>query len=333
MKCTGDWQSKLDRHDFTGLFLGYTSTNQNIRYLDLTSGLTKTCHHATFDEAWYLQDARPPVAQLLYQLGLKDNSSFTTRPPDRPFRVAHYPPLPSSTSALPNTAPAHMHHLPLHLSLEPHTPGAALHAITWSLHSGTCIAPTKTDTTMSLLYGVSVADVAQVYLSLTPYNDAFEEKIDLQKFDFTRHRAAGMTFLPQDNRLILTSIVPSTLGARIPHWRTRLRGAWLLSVNGTPVQTLADVHQAFHGLSLSQSASCILLFAHPKIPHGILNKGLPLLCCDQISQLSINQLSNHWTSKSDSTPNLPRAPTWDIVTDGDVRNVVMKVMKLTRGKP
>ena len=51
VKRTGDCRSKLDKHDFSGLFLGYTSTDQNIRYLDLNSGITKTCHHATFDEA------------------------------------------------------------------------------------------------------------------------------------------------------------------------------------------------------------------------------------------------------------------------------------------
>jgi hypothetical protein len=93
VKQTGDRRSKLDKHNFTGLFLGYTSTDQNIHYLDLTSGNTKTCHHATFDEAWYLQDVRPPAAQLLYQLGLKDDSSFTTCPPDGPVNVAHYPPI------------------------------------------------------------------------------------------------------------------------------------------------------------------------------------------------------------------------------------------------
>jgi hypothetical protein len=62
----GDRRSKLDKHNFTGLFLGYTSTDQNIGYLDLNSRNTKTHHHATFDEAWYLQDIRPPAAQLLY---------------------------------------------------------------------------------------------------------------------------------------------------------------------------------------------------------------------------------------------------------------------------
>jgi hypothetical protein len=51
VKQTGDRRSKLDKHDLTGLFLRYTSTDQNIHYLDFTSDNTKTCHHATFDEA------------------------------------------------------------------------------------------------------------------------------------------------------------------------------------------------------------------------------------------------------------------------------------------
>ena len=40
-------------------------------YLDTTSGIVKTCHHAVFDEAWYLQPTRPPAAQLLYDLGIE----------------------------------------------------------------------------------------------------------------------------------------------------------------------------------------------------------------------------------------------------------------------
>ena len=71
VKRTGDRRAKLDRHDFSGIFLGYTSTDQNIVYLDLNSGLVKRSHHATFDEAWYLQPSRPPAAQLLYDLGLE----------------------------------------------------------------------------------------------------------------------------------------------------------------------------------------------------------------------------------------------------------------------
>ncbi len=65
VKQLGDHWSKLDWHDFTGIFLGYTASDHNIRYLDLESRLVKDSHHAVFDEAWYMQPHRPPAAQLL----------------------------------------------------------------------------------------------------------------------------------------------------------------------------------------------------------------------------------------------------------------------------
>ena len=85
VKRSGDRRAKLDRHDFTGIFLGYTATDQNIVYLDLDSGIVKQSHHATFDEAWYLQPARPPAAQLLYDIGLEaddDEISLSDTEPD-----------------------------------------------------------------------------------------------------------------------------------------------------------------------------------------------------------------------------------------------------------
>jgi hypothetical protein len=71
VKRSGDRRAKLDRHDFQGIFLGFTATDQNIVYLDLDTEIVKQSHHATFDEAWYLQPSRPPAAQLLYDLGLE----------------------------------------------------------------------------------------------------------------------------------------------------------------------------------------------------------------------------------------------------------------------
>ncbi len=66
VKISGIRRGKLDRHDFKGIFLGYTATDQNIVYLDLDTGVVKRSHHAQFDEVWYLQQTQPPVAQLLY---------------------------------------------------------------------------------------------------------------------------------------------------------------------------------------------------------------------------------------------------------------------------
>ena len=70
VKHSGSRRSKLDRHDFKGIFLGYSAMDHNIIYLDLDSGVVKRSHHAKFDEAWYLQQSCPPAAQLLYSLGV-----------------------------------------------------------------------------------------------------------------------------------------------------------------------------------------------------------------------------------------------------------------------
>ncbi len=93
VKQSEDRRSKLDRHDFTGIFLGYTASDHNIRYLDMESGLVKSSHHAVFDEAWYMQPHRPPAAQLLYDLGLEAEDCMVSEiGPADTFTNALYPP-------------------------------------------------------------------------------------------------------------------------------------------------------------------------------------------------------------------------------------------------
>jgi hypothetical protein len=76
IKRSGNRRSKLDKHDFKGIFLGYTATDHNIVYLDLDSGVVKRSHHAQFNEAWYLQETHPPASQLLYNLGVEPDGSL-----------------------------------------------------------------------------------------------------------------------------------------------------------------------------------------------------------------------------------------------------------------
>ena len=94
MKRTGHWPSKLVRHDFTGIFIGYSASDHNITYIDLNSGLVKSSHHAQFDEAWYLQESRPPAAQLLYNLGVEvDNNPMSDSGPPTDYDPVPFPPL------------------------------------------------------------------------------------------------------------------------------------------------------------------------------------------------------------------------------------------------
>jgi hypothetical protein len=90
-----------------GFSLGYTATDQNVIYLDTTTGIVKSCHLTVFDEAWYLQPTRPPAAQLLYNLGLEAKQDFVSisgpvlQPPVSlisPVMVA-WPPFADATSA------------------------------------------------------------------------------------------------------------------------------------------------------------------------------------------------------------------------------------------
>eukprot|EP00985_Skeletonema_marinoi_P014208 scaffold7170_cov177-Skeletonema_marinoi.AAC.1 len=91
VKRTGHRQTKLDKHHFDGLFIGYSRSDENIRYIDLSSGRVKLCHHAYFDECWYLQDSRPPAAQLLYDLGVGFDQPEAPPPAQpRPGRSARW---------------------------------------------------------------------------------------------------------------------------------------------------------------------------------------------------------------------------------------------------
>jgi hypothetical protein len=96
----GDRWAKLDHHHFDGIFIGFTATNQNIHYINVTSGVVKRSHHAVFDKAWYLQPSRPPTAQLLYTLGLEDNAPVCDAPTDTEIEL--YPPTPCLTSKGPD---------------------------------------------------------------------------------------------------------------------------------------------------------------------------------------------------------------------------------------
>ncbi len=73
---SGSQPAKLDQNSFSGIFLGYTATDNNILYLDLEPGVVKQSHHTQFNEAWYLQSSCPLAAQLLYDLGVEPDEVY-----------------------------------------------------------------------------------------------------------------------------------------------------------------------------------------------------------------------------------------------------------------
>jgi hypothetical protein len=228
VKCSGDRSGKLDHNNFTGIFLGFTATDHNIYYLDLESGLVKCSHHTHFDEAWYLQPSHLPAAQLLYDLGLEvdpedDPKDLTTtspvlwpplptcNPPSGKFLV----PLPCTLALL----------LPLRETLAAHHPltatAAQTHAFDKFPHGAAMAAQIRSASPSDIVteYLIGKQDMATIYMSPDPYYKAFEEVIDLCKFDLYNHRTASLCLAHSDKRLFLGGMAPGTPGAKILCWR------------------------------------------------------------------------------------------------------------------
>ncbi len=298
VKRTGDRCSKLDRHNFRGICLGYASTDQNILYLDLDTGLVKRSHHAQFDKAWYLQPTCPPAAQLLYDLGLEadDDSHITVGTTDSAddnhirLLLVPLPPLPPHKwSELTWCVPPLSCITPLSLwETELPWPIVAAAAQVRTLPNAT----PQTASDMVSDYNITRNDMAMIYMSPDPYFEAFEEVINMARFYLSKHRTAGLCLAHVNGRLHLGGMAPSTPAAKIPRWRSRIKGAWHIKIGDRPVTTLDEAHDTFQQLSSNGITTVPLLFSHPEIRQDILHDGLPILSSAPFTQHVYDQL-NH----------------------------------------
>jgi hypothetical protein len=201
VKRTGDQCRKLDQHDFTGIFIGYTASAQNIVYIDLDSGLVKRSHHAQFNEAWYLQPHWPPAAQLLYDLGLEDNDEATLPFPMDTNNIiipAPWPPISPSIILKDKWSPPPISHVTL-LPLRELSVPRPLTAAAAMTHATDTTLSTRGVTLMAawiknvnpldivLEFMIGKHNMATVYMSPDPYFEAFEETIELPRFDLATH--------------------------------------------------------------------------------------------------------------------------------------------------
>jgi hypothetical protein len=343
VKAPGQRHCKLDCHDYTGIFLGYTATDQNIRYIDTTTGIVKTSHHATFNEAWYLQPTRPPAAQLLYNLGLEaDNTPTIPEQPPAPTTTAPWPPMAPPTALDKQWSTTHQHRsLPLLLRVTASPLVLPTAAKTTTPLSHQAYTTNKNLNNKQLAaelvtqYLINGKDLATIYMSPEPYHQAFEEELNLCRFDLSRHKTAGLSFIEHNNRLILATMSPHTPGNRLPRWRTHLRGAWLIKIDDTPIHNIGDAQRMFQQLSDNNATTCVLLFSHPEITCNISNKGLAIMSPTNFTQLTHDQLNNRTNLLQQRTTSPPLPSTdrpYQIVTSGDVLNYSNKAMKLTRGR-
>jgi hypothetical protein len=286
VKRTGKRQSKLDRHDFTVIFIGYTATDENIRYVDVNCRIIKTTHHAIFDEAWYHQPRRPPFAQMLYDVGLEYVPDNIPAPPVGPPPKAIYPisikppPLPKEACFTP---------LPLRITspidVYLHAAAARTRVINdhLDLHLSPPTAKHSLDHEMLVKHDITQNDMMMIYLSPHPFRNSFEEEIRLRFFDLNKFPTAGLVCREHNGRLYLQDILPSTSAAKIRAWRPRIRGAWIIKVEDEEVSTVQDVQRIMKTLSNNKSPRCTLLLAHSDIKDGLVESGIPQINSDQLN--------------------------------------------------
>jgi hypothetical protein len=324
----------LDRHGFTGIFIGYTATDNNITYINLDSRLVKTSHHAQFDEACYLQDSCPPAAQLLYNLGLEaeDDAPLVAQP-----GVAPYPPLFSKDAPIASwKVPPRCWHLPLPLQCMPlPCPIAARAARVLTAPSSPpacCHRASIVASAIANEFHIGQEAMDMIYMSPDPFHDSFDKLLDIRHLDLSHHPTAGLSLLEKNGRVFLEHIQPGSPGAKIPRWRTCICGAWLIKIGPHIIHLIPDAHTAFSTIQASGSTHTSLLFAHPEIHPDLSRRGLPMVSSSpNFMQQVHNQLNNQWEF-STVFEHLCRHPSYQVVDNGGVLNTVTRVMKLTRGK-
>jgi hypothetical protein len=143
------------------------------------------------------------------------------------------------------------------------------------------------------IFNISRKDMVMIYLSPDPYYDAFEQPLDLCKFDIATHVTAGLSLLESGGCLHLATMSPSTPAAKMKNWRTLVKGAWLIKIGDANVSTITEAKSAFQSIHDSGSTSTTLLFAHPEVRPNLSHDGLPIISSAPFSQATHDQLNNH----------------------------------------
>jgi hypothetical protein len=162
-------------------------------YLDLTSEIVKSCHHAIIDEAWYLQPRCPPEVQLLYDHGLKADTDYVSihgplnPTPKGTVECTTVPWPPSSPLSRPSTkldnylvTPALALYAPLPLQITD-SPNLVTAKAAQAKTENKLLSRTELAAEIVTHYLIGPRDMEMIYMSADPYGRSFEESLDLQK--------------------------------------------------------------------------------------------------------------------------------------------------------
>ena len=215
---------------------------------------------------------------------------------------------------------------------------AAAKTSTGVLHSDmTLDGPTPTtkrlplDQEIMAQHDITSKDMAMVFLSPSPFHNSFEEVIPLRYFDPDKHPTAGMVCTEHNGRIYLSNIDASTPAAKIRAWRSRIRGAWIIQINGTTITSITDVRRALLECARNKATTCTILMAHSAIRDGLVETGIPQINADQLNhRYSFDRIDVMSQEEFDAWfASLPKH-LYEVVVSGGVHNLTWDCNKLTR---
>ncbi len=181
-------------------------------------------------------------------------------------------------------------------------------------------------------FEISKTNMAMIYMSPNPYFTAFEQLLDLRKFDLDKHPTAGLSLHEHAGRLHLATTSPGIPAVKIKDWHSCVKGAWLVQIGDTPITTVTSTKDAFTTARLTNALLVTLLFAQPKIFPNLAHNGIPIVSSAPFTQLHHNQMNNHWEFSTVADHLRSFWSSLPPIESGGVYNVVTKVMTRTHGR-
>jgi hypothetical protein len=123
-------------------------------------------------------------------------------------------------------------------------------------------------------------DGITVTFSTDPFGPSFPETIPVSGI----HPSLGLEIQHDMDRqrCQLVAMTPGTPSHRLPQWKSRLRHAFLLSVDTSTVHTILDVHNAIALARQAAQTSIVIVFTKDEAKNILSAVGLPQLYFDQL---------------------------------------------------
>eukprot|EP00934_Nitzschia_sp_Nitz4_P003732 Nitzschia sp. Nitz4//scaffold38_size140716//78423//80572//NITZ4_003148-RA/size140716-snap-gene-0.165-mRNA-1//-1//CDS//3329550081//3722//frame0 len=306
---TGKRPTTLDPHAYHGIFLGYTTTTNNLRYWDTKSQQEKITRHTAKDELHFGNDPahRPPAQQhLIAQL----------------LGTAHH--HHRTDTLLDDNEQEDLHHDGMEDVWDS------------SINSGGTSAQDNKEQQSppnrqpSAATSTSFPPLDLLEFDVYPFGPSILERLPV----LGNHPTLGLEIAQHPhyrNTVQVTGCKPGSIAAKyIRRYKSRIKGAILLFVDDQPIHQVTHMEQYIVKLRKHHSHHICCIFAQP---HWIAmtGEGIPILHLDQMNVITYHLRSMAHQPVPEWPTDQPRPKmdnTWLNATD----NMSIVICKLTRRK-